>query len=57
MPVLEFSPCGGCRQVMLETEERQQSAIRFLMQTSDSTVLVVHAISPFLPMAFKLPQR
>lgn len=57
MPVMEFSPCGGCRQVMLETEERQQSPIRFLMQTCDSTVLIAHAVSSFLPMAFKLPQR
>lgn len=57
MPVMEFSPCGGCRQVMIETEERQQSAIRFLMQTCDSTVLIAHSVSQFLPMAFKLPLR
>ena len=29
MSVLDFSPCGGCRQVMLETEDRQGTPIRF----------------------------
>lgn len=55
MPVLEFSPCGGCRQVLLETEDRQGNAIRFLMQTGDSNVLVSANVSQFLPLSFKLP--
>jgi cytidine deaminase len=55
MPVLDFSPCGGCRQVMLETEDRQDAPIRFLMQTGASNVLVSANISQFLPLSFKLP--
>ena len=57
MPVLDFSPCGGCRQVMLETEDRQGTPIRFLMQTGDSNVLVSADVSQFLPLAFKLPSH
>jgi cytidine deaminase len=55
MPVLDFSPCGGCRQVMLETEDRQDAPIRFLMQTGASNVLVSANVSQFLPLSFKLP--
>ncbi|MAI22432.1 MAG: cytidine deaminase [Crocinitomicaceae bacterium] len=55
MPVLHFSPCGGCRQVMLETEHRQGKSIRFLMQTGESNVLVSDSVSQFLPLSFKLP--
>ena len=55
MPVLDFSPCGGCRQVMLETEDRQGAPIRFLMQTGASNVLVSANVSQFLPLSFKLP--
>ncbi len=55
MPILEFSPCGGCRQVMLETEDRQGSPIRFMMQTGDSNVLVSKDVAQFLPLSFKLP--
>lgn len=56
MPVEGFSPCGGCRQVMLESEERQSEGIRFLMQAGDSTVLVSDSVGQFLPLSFKLPR-
>ena len=57
MPVEDFSPCGGCRQVMLESEERQNESIRFLMQTGgDSHVLVSDSVAQFLPLSFKLPR-
>ena len=56
MPVEDFSPCGGCRQVMLESEERQNENIRFLMQTGgESHVLVSDSVAQFLPLSFKLP--
>lgn len=57
MPVEDFSPCGGCRQVMLESEERQNENIRFLMQTGgESHVLVSDSVAQFLPLSFKLPR-
>lgn len=55
MDVHHFSPCGGCRQVMLESELRQATPIRFLMQTAGSDVLVSHDIRQFLPLTFQLP--
>lgn len=57
MPVEDFSPCGGCRQVMLESEERQDERIRFLMQTGGaSNVLISDSVAQFLPLSFKLPR-
>jgi cytidine deaminase len=54
MPVEDFSPCGGCRQVMLESEERQNENIRFLMQTGrESHVLVSDSVAQFLPLSFQ----
>ncbi len=56
MPVLNFSPCGGCRQVMLETEMRQEESIRMLMQTGSSNVLVSPNLRQFMPLTFQLPR-
>ncbi len=57
MPLEHFSPCGGCRQVMVESELRQKKPIRFLMQAGDSNVLVSPDVIRFLPLAFQLPAR
>jgi cytidine deaminase len=46
-----IAPCGGCRQVMLETEQRHGQPIRILLCGCDETVLVPSADS-LLPMAF-----
>jgi cytidine deaminase len=56
MPVMNFSPCGGCRQVMLETEMRQEENIRLLMQTDSSNVLISPNVSQFMPLTFQLPR-
>ncbi|MDA1336301.1 MAG: cytidine deaminase [Bacteroidetes bacterium] len=55
MDVLHFSPCGGCRQVLLESENRQQEPIRFLMQSKNSSVIVSPNVHQFLPLNFRLP--
>ncbi|MFZ8837156.1 MAG: cytidine deaminase [Flavobacteriales bacterium] len=55
MDVQHFSPCGGCRQVMLESEQRQNKPIRFLMQTRTSSVIVSPNVQQFLPLNFRLP--
>mgnify|MGYP001597061212 CR=1 FL=1 len=55
MSSADFSPCGGCRQVMLESESRNGAPIRFLMQPGDGEVLVSHNLSQFLPLTFRLP--
>jgi cytidine deaminase len=55
MASVDFSPCGGCRQVMLESEHRNGAPIRFLMQPGAGEVLVSKNVSQFLPLTFRLP--
>lgn len=55
MEITNFSPCGGCRQVMLESEQRQTEPIRFLMQAGTGHVLVSEGVAQFLPLTFKFP--
>lgn len=55
MPSVDFSPCGGCRQVMIESELRNGKPIRFLMQPGSGEVLVSKNVSQFLPLTFRLP--
>tara|TARA_B100000768_G_scaffold179505_1_gene197346 strand:- start:3435 stop:3908 length:474 start_codon:yes stop_codon:yes gene_type:complete len=56
MEVHDFSPCGGCRQVMLESEIRNSAPIRFLMQPGTGEVIVSSNVSQFLPLTFQLPR-
>ena len=57
MPLEHFSPCGGCRQVMVESEFRQNKPIRFLMQSGNGEILVSPDVVRLLPLAFKLPLK
>ncbi len=47
-----LSPCGGCRQVMLETENRQSKAYRIILVNQDETVTVFNSAHDLLPLAF-----
>ncbi len=47
-----ISPCGTCRQVIAETENRQQSKIRILMQGEIGPVNVTEGIENLLPLTF-----
>lgn len=47
-----ISPCGGCRQVMVETEMRQDSKIKILMKGSTGPVLRVDGVESLLPLMF-----
>lgn len=49
----ECSPCGQCRQVILDTERRQGSPIRVIM-CGDSSASVVGSAADLLPFGFKL---
>lgn len=49
----ECYPCGGCRQVMVDTERRQGSAFRVIMY-GNGTASVVESASDLLPFAFIL---
>lgn len=46
-----ISPCGACRQVMLETEKRQNSTMQVWL-VGESTVYNIPAAIDLLPLAF-----
>ena len=46
-----IAPCGGCRQVMLETEQRYGQPIRVLLCGQTETILIFSA-KDFLPFSF-----
>lgn len=46
-------PCGGCRQVLNETEMRQSSHIRGLMVGEDE-IWIVDSVSDLIPLSFSL---
>ncbi len=46
-----ISPCGACRQVLLETEERQRKPIKILFCNRDS-VWIVEGATALLPLCF-----
>jgi cytidine deaminase len=48
-----FSPCGGCRQVLMEYEMAQKKPIRAILKSGNSKVWIFESISAFLPFAFK----
>ena len=47
-----LSPCGACRQVLLEYEQRQGSPIRILMGSMQGKVIAVHCAEDLLPFCF-----
>jgi cytidine deaminase len=46
-------PCGACRQVILETEQKQQSPIQLIIDAKDDKVLLINQIEDILPTGFK----
>lgn len=47
-----LSPCGACRQVMLESEMRQEKAIRVLLVSQNGKTIVFNSVLDLLPFAF-----
>ena len=45
------SPCGACRQVILEVDERYQKPIRILLYGTDG-VYVINSIKDLMPLCF-----
>jgi cytidine deaminase len=51
-PENAVSPCGSCRQVMLESEARQSSPIRVLLVQNDGRIFILNACKDLLPFGF-----
>ncbi len=48
-----IAPCGSCRQVISETEHRQQNKIRVIMQGQQGKILATEGIENLLPLVFQ----
>jgi cytidine deaminase len=46
------SPCGACRQVLLEYEILQDAPIRVLLAKEDGKILIVEKVHDLLPLSF-----
>ena len=47
-----ISPCGGCRQVLLEVESRYQSPVKILMYNKKNEVYVADSMRSLMPLSF-----
>ncbi|MDG1333455.1 MAG: cytidine deaminase [Crocinitomicaceae bacterium] len=47
-----LSPCGACRQVMLETEVRQKKSYRIILVSQNGVTIVFNSAVDLLPLAF-----
>ena len=46
------SPCGSCRQVMAESQNRQKDPIEIILVSQNNRVLVFHSVTDLLPFVF-----
>lgn len=46
------SPCGACRQVLLEYEVLQQKPIKVLLSKEDGKILIIEKVQDLLPLSF-----
>ncbi len=47
------TPCGSCRQVMSESENRQKENIRVLLMGQKGKVFAINSVEDLLPLMFK----
>lgn len=46
------TPCGACRQVMVETESRQNSEMKIILSTNNGSGLIFDNVSGLMPFSF-----
>lgn len=46
------SPCGACRQVLLEYEILQKKPIKILLSKEDGKILIIEKVHDLLPLSF-----
>lgn len=51
-----ISPCGSCRQVILETEQRQSEPIKIVLVSQNRSVYVFNSILDLLPFGFGIKE-
>jgi cytidine deaminase len=47
-----ISPCGACRQALIEYEQKQHSKIKVLLCSKGNKVITSESVSAFLPLQF-----
>jgi cytidine deaminase len=48
-----ITPCGACRQVIAEVQNRQHEKIRIILKGQTGPVQVIHGIEHLLPLMFR----
>ena len=48
-----FMPCGGCRQVLVEAERRQEAPLRILLQVRDEEVMESESALNLMPLRLR----
>lgn len=49
---IAISPCGSCRQVMSEYENKQKKSIRMIMEGENKSIYILNSIADLLPLKF-----
>ena len=49
---IEASPCGSCRQVMIEYEEKQGSPIEIILMAKEGKIIKMPSVETLLPFKF-----
>lgn len=52
-----FSPCGACRQVLIEYELEQKQPIRVVLKSGNSKIWMFNSVKEILPFAFNGQER
>ncbi len=50
----QASPCGACRQVLLEYEQQQHHPLRLLCYLDGGRVRELHSVADLMPFAFEM---
>ncbi|MCK4288438.1 MAG: cytidine deaminase, partial [Bacteroidales bacterium] len=46
------TPCGACRQVLAEYEDKQKSKIRIILKGDTGKIRIIKSVKDILPMIF-----
>lgn len=49
-----FTPCGACRQVLLEYEQTQSSPVEIFLKNASGSITKFNSVADLLPLGFKV---